>query len=176
MENGSEANEYFYINYGSVSSNPTSGGDVVLDSSLIPVEFPDFPFGDIVPAKSEITVYGVMATPIGRTSGGGSNKARSVYIKFIRGREVMFDPERSGFLNLGVTPSSDGVDYVKGNSVFGFNSDLDDKKPLFFEEPLKFVSGEELNIAHTLEVISGNLNITSVDLLIGLIMKYKKLE
>ena len=176
MENGTEAKSFVYVNYGKPSSNPSGAGDILVDKSLNPAEYPDFPFGGVVPAKSRITIFGVCANGVGRTSGNGANKSRTEFIKFVKGREVLFDPLRKGLMNRGTIPSSDGVDYVNGNTLFNFNSWLDAKPAYYFENPLIFEAGEELNIYHTVSINSGSMNLTSDDLMIALIMKYEKVE
>ena len=175
-ENGSNAKEYLYLNYGRPSSAPSSAGDVLINSSLIPVEFPQFPFGVEVPAKSEITVLGICATVVGRTSDSAGNKAYTKYLKFIKEREVLFDKQREGLPLVGVPPSSDGVDYVTGYSQIGYNSDKDKKCAYLFDEPLVFTAGEELNIYINTAVSAGSMNLTKADLEIATILKYKKIE
>jgi len=176
MENGTEAKSFVYVNYGKPSANPTGAGDVLVNTSLNPAEYPDFPFGGVVPAKSRITIYGVCANAVGRTSGSAANKAITEFIKFIKGREVLFDPLRKGLINKGSAPSSDGVDYTSGDTLFNFNSWLTGKPAYYFENPLVFEAGEELNIYHTVSVVAGSMNLTADDLLIALIMKEEKLE
>ena len=175
-ENGTESKVFTYVNYGRPSSNPTKAGDILVDESISPAEFPNFPFGGVVPAKSRITIYGICANPAGRTSGGGANKCRTWYLKFMKGREVLFNPARAGIFNYGIIPASDGVDYINGRGLLNFNSSLDKKPAFWFEEPLVFEPGEELNIFHTVSVDSGSMNFTADDLLIALIMKEEKLE
>ena len=174
--NGSNSREYVYLNYGQPVSNPSSAGDVIIDNSLIPVEFPQFPFGAEVPAKAEIDLIGICVTPVGRTSDSAGNKAISTYLKFIKEREVLFDKLRNGIPIIGEAPSSDGVDYTTGSSLIGFNSTIDKKRALLFDEPLTFGSGEELNLYVTTEVKAGSMNLTKEDLEIATILRYRKVE
>lgn len=176
MENGTEANSFVYVNYGKPSADPTSSGDVLVDKSLNPAEFPDFPFGGVVPAKSRITIYGVCANAAGRASDSVTNKSRTEYIKFVKGREVLFDPLRKGLINLGLIPTTDDVSFSGKNSLFNFNSTYDNKPAYYFEKPLVFNAGEELNIYHTVTAVAGSMNLQTDDLLIALIMKYEKVE
>jgi len=175
-ENGSQAKEYLYVNYGRPSTAPSDEGDVLINNSLIPVEFPQFPFGTEVPAKSEITVLGVCATVVGKTSDSAANKAYTKYLKFIKEREVLFDKQRDGLPLVGVPPSSDSTDYTTGYSMIGFNSDIDKKLAYIFEEPLVFTAGEELNIYINTAVSAGSMNLLETDLEIAMILKYKKVE
>ncbi|RKX83486.1 MAG: hypothetical protein DRP58_08640 [Spirochaetes bacterium] len=176
MENGTESKSFVYVAYGRPSSVPSGSGDVLVDKSLNPAEFSNFPFGGVVPAKTKITIFGICANGVGRTSGNGANKAVTTFIKLIKGREVLFDPSRKGLPNEGACPSGDGVDLGGAYGMFNFNSLLDKKPAFFFSEPIIFESGEELNIYHTVKVLAGSMNLTPDDLMIALIMKEEKLE
>jgi len=176
MENGSQATSFVYLNYGIPSSDPSGAGDVLVDKTLNPAEYPDFPFAGTVPAKSKITIYGICANDVAKSSDSGGNKARTKYVKFVKGREVLFDPNRSGLTNIGINPTSDGTFISSGESVFGFNSTIDKKPAYFFRSPLVFSAGEELNVFHDIELLAGSMNLTKEDLMIALIMKYEKVE
>ena len=176
MENGTESKSFVYVNYGKPSNAPASAGDVLVNNSISPAEFSNFPFGGVVPAKSRITIYGICANAVGRTSDSSANKSRTSYLKLVRGREVLFDPLRKGLLNKGTAPDSDGVSYASGITLFNFNSTIDNKPLYWFEEPLVFEAGEELNIFHTVEVVAGSINLTADDLMIALVMKEEKTE
>ena len=52
MENGSKSTSFLYINYGHSGGNINEATDVLLDTTNNPAEFPDFPFGKIVPAQN----------------------------------------------------------------------------------------------------------------------------
>jgi len=174
MENGSQAEEYLYLNYGQPLSDPTNAGDVLINNSLIPVEFPQFPFGAEVPAKAEIDLLGIGATVVGRTSDTAANKSKTTFMKFIKEREVLFDKLRNGLTLIGVAPASDGYDYINGFSYIGYNSSGDKKHVYLFENTLTFGAGEELNIYITTEVEAGTINLTKEDLEVFTILKYRK--
>ena len=54
QENGSRSKEYFFLNYGTCGDNITAPGDDLYDTPVSPAEFPDFPYGKVVPAKYEV--------------------------------------------------------------------------------------------------------------------------
>lgn len=172
--NGTEANEYIFVNYGRPSSAPTGAGDVLIDSSVNPVEFPQFPFGKLVPAGYEIDLIGILASDVGKTTGTGANKANTTYVKFVRGRTVLWDDDRNGIKLKGVSPASDGTNIGTGYSQIGYYSDMDQRHPYFFPQVLTFAQGEELNIYITTEVTAGSQNLTAEDLEIALIMKVRR--
>ena len=174
QENGTEADSYVFVNYGQPSTAPSAAGDVLLNTSLNPAEFPAFPFGADVPARTEIDLLGIVASDVGRTSGTGANKANSTYLKFIRERVVLFDDNKDGIPLTGSAPASDGVNYGVGQSLIGYYSDVDQRKPYIFEEPLTFTAGEELNAYITTAVSAGSMNLTTEDLEIGLILRIRR--
>jgi len=173
-ENGTEANEYFFINYGRPSNIPSGGGDVLIDTSIVPAEFPAFPFGADVPAKTEIDLIGIAFLPVGRVAGGGANKAVTKYIKLIKERVVLFDDDKNGITAFGTLPASDGVKYGQKLRIVGDSSNFDKQLPLIFKEPIKFTSGEELNVYITTEVIAGNNPLTPSDLEIAFLLKVRR--
>ena len=172
--NGTDSNEYIFINYGRPASAPTTSGDILIDTSINPVEFPSFPYGKVVPAGYEIDIIGILASDVGRTSGTGANQCVTTYVKFVRGRTVLWDDDRNGLKLKGLAPSSDGVQIGVGYSQIGYYSDVDQRHPYFFPEPLTFQQGEELNIYITTDILAGTQNLTAEDLEIALIMKVRR--
>ena len=173
-ENGTQADTYFFINYGVPSLIPSSGGDVLIDKSENPAEFPSFPFGADVPARMEIDLLGIVANDVGKSTDSGANKARTRFLKMIKERVVLFDDERDGYLLLGVIPDSDTTNLGGGNSVFGYFSRNNRKPPLLFKEPLTFGAGEELNVIINTEVVAGSNNLVQDDLRVGAILRVRK--
>jgi len=174
QENGTEADSYVFVNYGRPSANPTTTGDVIINSTLNPAEFPAFPFGQDVPARTEIDLLGILASDVGRTSEAGANKSVSRFLKMIRERVVLFDDNKDGIILTGSPPSSDGSQYGSGLSLIGYYSYVDQRYPYLFEEPLTFISGEELNVYITTELWAGSQNLTAEDLEIGLILRIRR--
>lgn len=175
QENGSEATEYFFINYGQPETAPSSAGDILIDDSIVPAEFPQFPFGLDVPAKTEIDIYGFLASDATRVSGSGANINRTRFLKLIKERVVLFDDNKQGIINEGVNTTTDGYYYGQGISLMGYHSNVDRRELFLLSEPLTFASGEELNIYHTIE-ITGSANFTSEDLRIGVICKVRRVS
>ena len=161
MENGSEAKEYLLINYGKKASSGTlSDGDNELVYTMLPTEFPDFPFGKDVPAKTVIDIYGILASDVGRTSGSGANKQRTEYIKLVKEREVLFDEDKRGILMRGYISSGDAINVGLGVSVIGNYTQIDQRPPLMFTSPLRFESGEELSVVLHTDVFAGSANLS----------------
>jgi len=160
MENGSEAKEYMIINYGrKATSGNLADGDNEYIVSMLPSEFPNFPFGKDVPAKTTITIYGILASDIGKTTGSGANKQVTKYIKLVKEREVLFDEDKRGLLLRGLAAASDSTNIGTGYAVMGNYSSTDRRLPLIFEEPLTFTAGEELTVIMNTEVMAGSANI-----------------
>lgn len=151
MPNGSRANEYVFMQYMSTSETPTASQDLLLDTSLSPAEFPDFPCGKSVPAGYNITLLGLVGHPF-TTGDTGPNAWGTSFIKLIREREVLFDDDRNGI-------PFDGQDATAVADAYGCNFSiiggcvpvlLDSAvqaigDPLMFDPALIFGEGEELN-------------------------------
>ncbi len=152
MPNGSAASEYTFIQYMSSSVTPTASQDILLDTSLSPAEFPDFPCGKTVPAGREITLLGIMGHPF-TTGAAGPNAWGTSFVKLIRDREVLFDEDRNGIPFDGQDAAATADAYECNFSLIGGCVDvLKDSSvktvgyPLLFNPALVFPPGEELNI------------------------------
>jgi len=177
MENGSEAKEYMLINYGrKAASGNLANGDNEYTYSKLPSEFPEFPFGKDVPAKTTIDLYGILGSDIGKTSGTGSNKQVTYYLKLMKEREVLFNEDKYGLLMCGIAPTSDATDIGKGYSQVGNYSYVDRRLPFFFTEPLSFSAGEELTVVLNTYVSAGSANITVAEGEIAFIEKVRRTE
>jgi len=172
MENGSEAKEYMLINYGrKASTGNLADGDNEYAYSKLPSEFPDFPFGKDVPAKTTIDIFGILASDVGKTSSSGSNEQATQYLKLIKEREVLFDEDKRGLMLLATAPASDATNIGKGKSVIGNYSDVDRRLPLLFATPLSFGAGEELTVVMNTSRTAGSANITVAEGEIAMIEK-----
>jgi len=174
-ENGSRASEYFFINYGRVAGGIGGSGDFLYNKSANPVEFPVFPFGDDVPAKNEITIFGILGKEVGVRSSNTVTGIYTQFLKMIKEREVLFDKDRNGFLfDYSLVSGNQGTKMGGGCSQIGDFSSVDPREPLIFTEPLVFVGGEELNIYVTAKQEVEETGIGELYTEIGLIEKVKK--
>jgi len=177
MENGSDAKEYMLINYGRKSaSGYLADGDNEYTYSTLPSEFPEFPFGRVVPAKTTIDLYGILASDVGKTSASAANKQYTKHLKLIKEREVLFDEDKVGLPLEGITPSSDNTNLGLGISVIGNYSELERRLPLMFSVPLSFEAGEELTVIMNTEVSKGSANITTAEGEVAFIEKVRRTE
>lgn len=150
MPCGTDAKNYGFLQYLRESAVLTASGDMHLDTSLTPAEFPDFPAGKAVPAKARIKLHGIAACPVADFA-SGDNGFYTSYLKLVREREVLFDETRAGFLFWGNDQTAQTAQYVLGRGIIGsgavyaeFNSFWANQPPLMFDPPLVFESGEEL--------------------------------
>jgi hypothetical protein len=164
MDNGSIASKYMFINYGRVAANITTTGDTRYTVVQSPAEFPDFPFGDVVPSQSKITLFGIMSSEIADDRTGGDTM-QSAFIKLVQDRITLFDEDTNGILMLGIIGTADtAAEIARGVSLVGNYSSVDNKEPFMLPEALQFGSGEELNVYLT--TIAGAAQAAS-DLLIA---------
>ncbi len=171
MPNGTDSKEYMFIQYMDTDATIDSTSTVVLNTSLSPAEFPDFPCGKAVPANTEIEMLGLVGCPVG-TGISDSSVIGSSYVKLVKERETLFDEDRNGipfFYQQGIFG---GANYWAKFSLIGacvpldtstYNVTLGD--PLLFAPSLKFQSGEELLMYMSfVEVGARSLAVGSIDL------------
>lgn len=176
MPNGSEAKEYTFIQYMNAGTYPSASGDVLLDVSLSPAEFPDFPCGKNVPPRHKIDVLGLVGCPVGDDT-DSSNYIVTDFCKLVKEREVLFDQRRKGFLFTGLRGSVGGTVWNNTFSPIGpcvpvpivlYNQDvtqMSHQDPLIFDEPIHMLSGEELNVYITVRLAgSHTLTAGAIDL------------
>jgi len=153
MPNGPAATEYFFLNYGNCGGNISTTGDHIYNTPVSPAEFPDFPYGKDVPAKTEITIHGILGSDFAPGENDGTNYSYTKYLKLIRERITLFDEDKNGLLFYNPdTTTTEGKDRVAcGYSLIGNFSSVDTREPLMFPTPLVFTPGEELGVYVTLE-------------------------
>lgn len=146
MPNGSESDEYLLFNYGRVAAAITTSVDTIFSVVQTPAEFPDFPYGKDVPAKTEIDLIGILASDI-VDDRGGTDDMSSSYLKLIRQRETLFDDDKNGLFMRGIIGNTDAAAVIgKGISMLGNYSDKDLRPPIMFDPFITFMAGEELGI------------------------------
>jgi len=149
MPCGTASKIYGFIQYLRETDVLTEAGNMLLDVSLTP-EFPDFPAGKAVPAKTRIKLHGIAGNPSGYWM-SNDHGMYTTYLKLVREREVLFDEDRVGFLFWGNDYLAQAKPLVNGRSIIGSGSEFatstgftQNKPPLMFDPPLVFESGEEL--------------------------------
>jgi len=178
QENGSKSKEYLLVNYGNCGGAIKAAGDHLYNTTVNPAEFPAFPFGKIVPAKTEIDILGICASDFGPAGNDGINYSLTKYLKLVKEREVLFDEDRNGLLIWQPYTDSKGefAHVGDGISLFGNYSTTDYREPLMFPEPLKMMAGDELNIYMTLEAGGTGQDISTEEHEIALIEKVRRIE
>lgn len=164
--NGPEASEYDYINYGRYSTVLASG-DNLYETQQTPSQFPAFPFGKTVPSGHRIKISGVLASDYGERDGTGAQG--TTYIKFVKNRKTLFDDDLNGSPFFGSVSSTASTNFGQGQTVFGNYSDVDQRRPWVFDEPLIFDGGDDLDLFVTTTLVSGAATIAAADAEVALI-------
>ena len=155
MPNGSQSSEYVYVNYGRFETAPAAAGSFVYDNQITPVEFPEFPFGKVVPANKTIEINAILASDRVVTDAIDDGLS-TTYYALKKGRETLFDEDLNGILAVGEnTGLASNVLAERGASILGEGSHLYRRPVRFYEEPLFFDSGEELNVYATFVAAAG---------------------
>jgi len=177
VENGGKANKYMFVNYGRQAAALVAAGDGLYSVSQTPAQFPNFPYGEKVPAKHKITIHGILISDIVDYRSAADYMATR-YIKLLRGRETLFDDDKNGILLYGLIGTVNAAaEIARGVSLIGNLTDLDIKPPFMFPVPLEFSEGEELNVYLTVAAGAAVAasTIPVVESEIGLIMTVEKL-
>lgn len=155
MPNGSESKEYTFMQYMTSTADSAASGDLLLDVSLSPSEFIDFPCGKVVPAKTAVRMLGL----VGNTwhdGGSSGDRGYTTFVKLVKDRETLFDTDRNGIPFRGRHGGSGYNSYIPDFSLIGgvytqpdyaytpADEAINVGKPLMFNPALEFVSGEEL--------------------------------
>ncbi len=173
MENGSKSTSFLYVNYGRSPSTINVETDVLLDTTNNPKEFPDFPYGNIVPAGRNIELHGILASDVMPKTWFPGDRTFTQFLKFMQGKVFLFDEDRQGLTYYaGPGPPAMAPDSVaEGNSLGGNYSNIDMKYPLMFDPPLMFPQGQELTIYWKCGILGTGTAISTALQEIGLILK-----
>ena len=172
--NGSEADEYLFLNYGRVAAALTTAGSTIYDTVKSPAEFPDFPYAKDVPAKMEIDLLGILASPV-RDYDDATHVTYSQYLKLIRERVTLFDDDKNGLLMLGTgLADAAATIYGEGQSLLGNYSDVDRRLPFLLDPPITFSPGEELGVYITHAIVTNAASIAAAAAEIALIERVRK--
>lgn len=150
--NGSDGKEYTFVQYAKVGIAPTASGDALVDTSLTPAEFPNFPCGAVVPANHAIELLGIAGSAFVYGHAGPISFASS-FLKLLRNREVLFDTDRNGIPFDGQNAAATALAYAANFSLIGPGTEMlintniiTPGEPLMFNPALAFGPGEELNV------------------------------
>lgn len=145
MSNGSHANTYHIFNYGEISGGISGAGLNTVNTSVSPVQFPSFPFGESCPSNTKISILGIAARNIQYISGTAGTYTTTQYIKMTRDRTVLFDEAKNGLRFYGGDNTTATTSITCGTgSLLGDNSSLDARPPFQPPLPLIFNAGDEL--------------------------------
>ncbi len=169
MPNGSESKEFTFVQYMTASAALTAVGDHLLDVSLSPAEFPDFPCGRSVPPRHTIELLGIVGAPVSKGD-AAAGYTTTQYLKLIKDRETLFDEDRNGIPFFAANNTTGTAIYDTTMSLIGdcvqVGADLSDPGlgvPLLFDPPLRFESGEELQVYLTVAYnASGTLAVAEI--------------
>ena len=169
--NGSAASEYDAIIYGRPGAiTPDQYSQYKVCTS--PDEFPKFPFEEVVPAKTTITLHGLEFSAVGKTANSAADKAITKYLKFQRDRIVLFDDEKNGLVYIGSAPTADGM-FTSAGQLIDISKTGNDPSICLFEKPLAFAEGEDLDLYIYVSNVAGSGTLDPTDVELGLITTVK---
>ena len=173
MENGSKSDTFMYLNYGDSGANIQAVADVELGETNNPAEYPNFPFGSSVPAGHKIELIGILASDVAPAANVAGTATYTQYLKFMQGREVLFDEDHNGLLYY--ANFADALGYMnmiaEGFAVGGGYTECDKKQPFMFDPPEVFNEGEELTVSWHVVVAGAGAAMSQALQEIALIMR-----
>ena len=172
-ENGSKSNTYMYINYGDTGGNIQAAANNILNEANNLAEYPDFPFGGNVPSGHKIELIGILASDVAPAANVTGTATYTQYLKFMQGREVLFDEDHNGLLYYAQFPDALGnMDMIaEGYSVGGNYTECNKAQPFLFDPPLVFNEGEELTVSWHVTVEGAGSPISQALQEVGLILR-----
>ena len=149
MENGSKAESYMYINYGDTGAVLQAVATTVLGETNNPTEYPNFPFGGIVPSGQKMELLGILASGVAPAANVTGTATYTDYLRFMKGRAILFDEDHNGLLYMARFLDPPGaVNMIgEGFSVGGNFTQCDVKQPHMFDPAVVFTEGEELSVS-----------------------------
>ena len=174
--NASKASDYLFVNYGRPSASITTSTDTTYATQQTTSEFPAFPYGSNVPARSTVNILAVLASTFCPQENDGTDSIIENYLKLIRNRTVLFDKDRNGILlHDPTTTVGGGMDRVgEGYSPIGNFSDIDVKPPYVFTPALEYGEGTELTVQLSTTIAASGQTITAADAEVGFVLKYNR--
>jgi hypothetical protein len=148
MPNGSKGSMQEYISYGDFGAVIQAQVNPILGQSNNPPEFPDFPFGALVPADRKVELIGILASDVSPALNAAANSTSTRYLRLMRGNQFLFDEDHNGLLYDSPFADSLGNENMiaEGYSVGGNYTQCDRRAPLMFDPPLVFNAGESLTV------------------------------
>ena len=159
MPNGSTAEEFVFLNYGTNGSEIAIDATGALDTTRNPSEYPAFPFGDVVPAKHEMEILGFLL--ISWKDALGNLNPNYAFLKLTKDRKVLFDEDRKGIC------VREGMGFLTWGPCRQYDGDVK-----LFPAPILFGPGDELLVQMT----AGDTAIAGSDIYLACIQKARRIE
>lgn len=173
MENGSHSDILTYVSYGGTGAVLQAVAETVLGESNNPTEYPNFPYGAVVPPGMKIELIGILASDVAPAANVTGAASYTDYLKFMKGRLVLFDEDHNGLLYYApfVDPPAAVNMIGEGYAAGGNFTQCDLKQPHMFEPPIVFNEGEELTVSWHIIIDTGGAAITEELQEVGLILR-----
>lgn len=155
--NGRDSRRGLLVMYGTNAQAIGAGGYNVLRRSLLPAQLPQFPYEELVPAGSQVNLVAAAAIDNETTTTTGGDAWRTTALRLTKNREILFDPNRTGWVVRG-DGASDGADEeIDGQGInqipYPGDARVGDFRQL--PEPQTFAEGDELTVEMGVEVDQG---------------------
>lgn len=170
MDEGAFSTKWSRVVYGQSGTNPLADGDNEYTESLMESGFHDFPFGQRVPAGKVYRLLGILFGDYSEDDNAGNSQITE-YIRFMKGKNVVFDETRNGLLYMGSAPAAGVTERGMHQSLGGWYSNDDRRLPFMLTEPIEFTENEELTVYCHTSVEANNALIVPDSVDMGLIFE-----
>lgn len=151
--NGTEALKYRLMQVISNSGTIAAAGNLALDQSDLDAVFPAFPGGDTVPSKTTMSLLALYGGPAACDDAAAGVGQATEYLRFVSGREDMFDKDLLGLIFAGDVTEATATVYTTDAGRLRVPDASAPGQIIKFPEPIAFPAGEELivraSILHT---------------------------
>lgn len=162
MPNGSKSKEFSFVNYGTNEDAMIANSYGEADLSLNPTEYPAFPFGAVVPSKTEIDIHAILVLNFDPTAATPTTRDEVRSLKLTKDREVLWDKTRVGqYCTQGMS-----------RLCWGCTRQASVAKVEWLPKPMTFAAGEELKV----EMSCGATLIGAKELEIAFIETVRRVE
>lgn len=151
--NGTEAAVYRLMQVISNSGTIAAAGNLALDQSDLDAVFPGFPGGESVPSKTTMNLLALYGGPAACDDGAAGVGQATEYLRFVSGREDMFDKDLVGIIFAGDVTEATTTVYTTDAGRLRVPDGSAPGQIIKFTPPIVFPAGEELviraSILHT---------------------------
>lgn len=172
--NGTLSNESMLYQVIGNSDTVTAAGDWPLDQSQLDSIFPAFPGGAKVPANHTMDLLALFGSPVTKAASGAQQQHTS-RLKLVKNADDIADKDLGGYLFYGDQDyATNGTHYRTDASRLWVPKDGVRAGLIVFDEPIRFVGGDELNVNATVVESATAGDLTANEISLGMVFRVSR--